>query len=69
MARIAGIDIPREKKIPYSLCYIHGIGLTTAIKICSEAKIDLDARVKDVLEKYLKDNDGPPKKSKKTKMR
>ena len=38
MARIAGIDIPREKKIPYSLCYIHGIGLTTAIKICTEAK-------------------------------
>ena len=48
MARIAGIDIPREKKIPYSLCYIHGIGLTTAIKICNKAKIDLDARVKDL---------------------
>ena len=48
MARIAGIDIPREKKIPYSLCYIHGIGLTTAIKICTEANIDLDARVKDL---------------------
>ncbi|MEC7855025.1 MAG: 30S ribosomal protein S13, partial [Candidatus Neomarinimicrobiota bacterium] len=27
MARIAGVDIPREKKVPYSLCYIHGIGL------------------------------------------
>ena len=48
MARIAGIDIPREKKIPFSLCYIHGIGLTTAIKICNKAKIDLDARVKDL---------------------
>ena len=38
MARIAGIDIPREKKIPYSLCYIHGIGLKTAIQICNKAK-------------------------------
>ena len=34
MARIAGIDIPREKKVPYSLTYIYGIGLTTAKKIC-----------------------------------
>ena len=48
MARIAGIDIPREKKVPYSLCYIHGIGLTTAIEICERAKVDHDARVKDL---------------------
>ncbi|MDP6628937.1 MAG: 30S ribosomal protein S13 [Candidatus Marinimicrobia bacterium] len=48
MARIAGIDIPREKKIPYSLCYIHGIGLTTAKQICEKAKVDQDARVKDL---------------------
>ena len=53
MARIAGIDIPREKKIPYSLCYIHGIGLTTAIKICSKAKIDLDARVIDLTDDQI----------------
>ena len=53
MARIAGIDIPREKKIPYSLCYIHGIGLTTAIKICTEANIDLDARVKDLTDDQI----------------
>ena len=48
MARISGIDIPKEKKVPYSLCYIHGIGFTTAKKICIIAKIDLDLRVKDL---------------------
>ena len=48
MARIAGVDIPREKKVPYSLCYIHGIGLTTAKEICERAKVDHDARVKDL---------------------
>ncbi|MEA1881389.1 MAG: 30S ribosomal protein S13 [Candidatus Marinimicrobia bacterium] len=48
MARIAGIDIPREKKVPYSLCYIHGIGLTVANQICNHAKINKNARVKDL---------------------
>ena len=38
-------------------------------RLYPDRKRDLDARVKDVLEKYLKDNDGPPKKPKKTKMR
>lgn len=48
MARIAGIDIPKEKKIAYSLRYVHGIGLTTAIKICELAKIDPNSRVGDL---------------------
>jgi len=48
VARIVGVDIPREKKVPYSLCYIHGIGLTTANKICNKAKVDKDLRVKDL---------------------
>jgi len=48
VARIAGIDIPREKKVPYSLCYIHGIGLTVANQICDHAKINKDMRVKDL---------------------
>ena len=48
MARIAGVDIPRDKKIAYSLCYIHGIGLTTANRICEYAKIDKETRVKDL---------------------
>ena len=48
VARIAGIDIPREKKVPFSLCYIHGIGITTANEICDKAKVDKNLRVKDL---------------------
>ena len=50
MARIAGIDIPREKKVPYSLRYIFGIGLTQAKNICDKAGVDQDTRVKDLTE-------------------
>ena len=39
MARIVGVDIPRNKKIAFSLCYIHGIGMSTALEICKTAKI------------------------------
>ena len=53
MARIVGIDIPRNKKIAYSLCYIHGIGLSTALKICEKAKIDTEKRVQDLTEKQI----------------
>ena len=53
MARIVGVDIPRNKKVPYSLCYIHGIGLTTAKKLCKESKVDLDARVQDLTEEQV----------------
>ena len=48
MARIAGVDIPKEKKIAYSLRYVHGIGLTTALKICKLADIDPNTRVGDL---------------------
>ena len=44
MARIVGVDIPRNKKIIYSLCYIHGIGMATALQICNIAKVDTDKR-------------------------
>ena len=50
MARISGIDIPRDKKVPYSLSYIHGIGLSTAQEICENAKVDQELRVKDLNE-------------------
>ena len=53
MARIVGIDIPRNKKIAYSLCYIHGIGLSTAVLICNKAKIDIEKRVQDLTEKQV----------------
>ena len=48
MARIAGIDLPREKRIEYGLTYVHGIGVTTARKILERAKISFDKRVKDI---------------------
>ena len=53
MARIVGVDIPRNKKIIFSLCYIHGIGTTTALKICEIAKVDKEKRVQDLSEKQI----------------
>ena len=53
MARIVGVDIPRNKKVPYSLRYIHGIGLTTAQKLCEKAKVDPDCRVQDLTEEQV----------------
>jgi small subunit ribosomal protein S13 len=48
MARIAGIDIPKDKCIKYALQYIYGIGLPYAAKICAETKIDPTKRTKDL---------------------
>ena len=53
MARIVGVDIPRNKKIAYSLCYIHGIGLSTAVMICNRAKVNIEKRVQDLTEKQV----------------
>ena len=53
MARIVGVDIPRNKKIAFSLCYIHGIGMSTALEICKTAKIDTDKRVQELREKQI----------------
>ena len=53
MARIAGVDIPRDKKLPYSLSYIYGIGLTKAKFICDKAKLSQDLRVKDLTDKQV----------------
>lgn len=48
MARIAGIDIPRDKRVVISLTYIYGIGKTTAQNILKEANVSEDTRVKDL---------------------
>ena len=48
MARIAGVDIPREKRVVISLTYVYGIGLKTSQKILKDAKVSEDARVKDL---------------------
>ena len=50
MARIAGIDLPKEKRIEIGLTYIYGIGRTSANKILAEAGINPDTRVKDLTE-------------------
>ncbi|HID32949.1 MAG TPA: 30S ribosomal protein S13 [bacterium (Candidatus Stahlbacteria)] len=48
MARIAGVDLPKKKKILYALQYIHGIGHTISNRILSVVKVDPDKRVKDL---------------------
>jgi small subunit ribosomal protein S13 len=50
MARIAGVDIPRDKRVEISLCYIYGIGLSTSRKILQQAHVNPDTRVKDLTE-------------------
>lgn len=50
MARIAGIDLPRDKRIEVALTYIYGIGQKTATKVIKETGVDPDVRVKDMSE-------------------
>jgi small subunit ribosomal protein S13 len=50
MARIAGVDIPREKRLEISLTYIFGIGLPTAQKICDELGLDRNTKVSSLTE-------------------
>ena len=50
MARISGVDIPREKRVVVSLTYIHGIGDTSARKIIEAANVSPDTRVRDLTE-------------------
>jgi small subunit ribosomal protein S13 len=53
MARIAGVDIPREKRVEIALTYIFGIGLTTSQKILKQTSISPDIRVKDLTEEQI----------------
>ena len=50
MARIAGIDIPREKRVEVALTYIYGIGLSSSQKILKQTSINPDTRVRDLTE-------------------
>ncbi len=50
MARISGIDIPREKRVEIALTYIYGIGLPTSQKILGQANVNPDTRVRDLTE-------------------
>ena len=53
MARIAGVDLPRNKRIEVAMTYIYGIGRTTSQKILSQAGVDFDARTDDLTEAEL----------------
>ena len=50
MARINGVDLPRDKRVEIGLTYIFGIGVTRAKKICEAANVNPDTRVKDLTE-------------------
>ena len=53
MARIAGVDIPRDKRVEIALTYIYGIGPTRSVKTLAETKIDKNIRVKDLSDDQL----------------
>ncbi|HCF72042.1 MAG TPA: 30S ribosomal protein S13, partial [Syntrophomonas sp.] len=53
MARIAGVDLPRDKRVEISLTYIFGIGKSTSRKILEQAGINPDTRVKDLTEEEV----------------
>ena len=53
MARIAGVDLPREKRVEYGLTYIYGIGQSTAREILNVTGISPDVRVKDLTEEQV----------------
>ena len=55
MARIAGVDIPREKRVEIGLTYIYGIGLTSSKRILKEANVNPDTRVKDLTDDEVKE--------------
>jgi len=48
MARIAGVDLPREKRLVISLTYVFGVGPSTAAAICEATEVDVDTRVRDL---------------------
>ena len=53
MARIAGVDIPREKRLEVSLTYIFGIGRNTAKLVCDQANLSRDTRVRDLTDEEV----------------
>jgi small subunit ribosomal protein S13 len=53
MARIAGVDIPREKRLEIALTYIFGVGLTTSQQICEATGVDPNTRVRDLTDEEV----------------
>ena len=54
MARIAGVDLPRDKRVEIGLTYIYGIGRVSSNKILEEAKVDPNTRVRDLTDDEVK---------------
>ena len=54
MARIAGVDLPREKRVEIGLTYIYGIGRTSSNRILAEAKVDPNTRVRGLADDEVK---------------
>ncbi|MBQ1403732.1 MAG: 30S ribosomal protein S13 [Stomatobaculum sp.] len=54
MARISGVDLPREKRVEIGLTYIYGIGVTSSNRILSQAGVDPNTRVKDLTDDEVK---------------
>jgi len=54
MARIAGVDLPREKRVEIGLTYIYGIGVATSRRLLAEAKVNPDTRCKDLTDEEVK---------------
>ena len=54
MARISGVDLPRDKRIEIGLTYIYGIGRTSATRILKEANVSPDTRVRDLTDEEVK---------------
>lgn len=53
MARIAGVDLPRDKRVEVALTYIYGVGLSTAQKVLGATKVNPDTRVRDLTEEEI----------------
>ena len=53
MARIAGVDLPREKRVEIGLTYVYGIGHASAVRILNEAGVNLDTRVRDLTDEEV----------------
>lgn len=55
MARIVGVDLPKDKPIGAALTYIFGIGRSTALKICQDARVDPGIRTRDLTDEQIRD--------------
>ena len=53
MARIAGVDLPRERRVEIGLTYVYGIGHSSAVRILNEAGVSLDTRVRDLTDEEV----------------